>query len=362
MRAAAICKVFCLTFFSLTSFAYSQDRTQGPPDAAAMKRLRFREAAGPPGGPFAAVLTPPATWTLDTTYRTGTYGIDFSYYETDGCKVDWQALARFGLRYVYLETSTGVKAPPSVLAAWQQLASLHASKTLFRGAYHFLYPNFLVIANSTPKDTDASVQAKTFWQNIGVVPGQKPAQLAPIIDMEPTKTRVDPNSADWADCPQDSREIDNGKNYCDMWYKMEKQDIATFAQDWIGKVEQATSQHVTIYTNANWWQSRLGPSGDALLKNRAIWISRYPQSGRPDYVSSWTGQGGNPTLGMPPLPSMISYPSPYNTADFWQFAASGTLSSDPFTCSNPSDDPKGNLDFSFVPISGTQFETVFGVQ
>jgi GH25 family lysozyme M1 (1,4-beta-N-acetylmuramidase) len=354
--------LLAITFFAIIPAASAQDQPKGPPDAAAARRLRIKEVRQPPSGPFAAV-TALQTWALNpSSYpgsSPGTYGIDLSHWETDDCSVNWQALPGFGLRFVYLETSTGVTSKSTVVTAWNQLESLNSSKTLFRGAYHFLYPNFLVINGSTPSDIDASKQAGTFLQSIGAN-GQKQAQLPPIVDIEWTRTKVD--AAGWAQCPSGSRQTDSSGQYCDMWYQMTPQNITKFVQDWISRVEGVTQQKAIIYTNASWWSDRLGSAGADLLKNRAVWISVYT-SGAPKYDSSWTGKGGNPTLGMPPLPNRVAYPSPYNIPDFWQFSATGTLSGpDPFSCHDPNNDPRGALDFSFIPVTGAQFETVFGIQ
>jgi GH25 family lysozyme M1 (1,4-beta-N-acetylmuramidase) len=358
MRSAAVFKIFSLAFFSLTSLAYGQDLTQGPPDLATLRRLQFLQAEGKTHGPISRLEALAKTWTLDTKVRVGTYGIDLSHYETDPCSVDLSKLPTYGLRYAYLETTRGLKTFNSVLQAWTQLASLHASKTLFRGAYHFLMP---LNPDGTGNATD---QANTFLQSIGAVGNNKPIELPPIVDIEPTNTPVTPGTDEYKACKRLTTDTSTGKQYCDMWYKMNQTDIVTMAVQWADTVRTATGQNVIVYSSPGAWDQVIGPSpnGKPLLGGRAIWLARYT-SGGPTKPPNWPPGSWNAAANMPTLLDNTPYPSPvYNVPDFWQFSRTGSLTSDPFKCANKGDDPMGKLDFSFVPVTGTQFETVFGVQ
>ena len=236
-----------------SSAALGEDLIQGPPNLDAMRRLRALESTLTPSDALESVesrvtpAAPPAAahhWTLTPEIAdnsTGTFGIDFSRYETNDCKLDWSKVTAMKLRYVHLETTRGETPFPTVVKAWNELEPLHASKTLFRGAYHFLLPN-------DDLSTDATKQANAFLTSIGAVGGNKPVQLPPIVDIEPTKTPIKPGTAEYDKCQRRTTDDDGKQHYCDMWYKMKPKDIVTLALDWANKVKQATGLEVMVYS------------------------------------------------------------------------------------------------------------------
>jgi GH25 family lysozyme M1 (1,4-beta-N-acetylmuramidase) len=386
MRIGAVVAAISFVCMYLTPSAHGQDQLKGPPDLATLRKLRLIESGAVSREPAAIENALASKWPLNIGARPGTYGIDLSHYETQPCAIDLQKLTTYGLRFAYLETTRGIKIFSSVSKVWSALAPMHTAKTLYRGAYHFLLPNAILkdanghSLNLSP--TDASAQAGAFLTSIGAGPGKTVSELAPILDIEPTGTPVDFNTDDWNNCPINRRSTvtNDGKTtyYCDMWYKVPNQkDIATLAANWADAVKQATGQSVTIYSSPGSWGQVIGPSptGQPILSGRAIWLAHYtlgqPGPAEPTDNSTWTPQSWDNTWNMPALLDNTPYPKPvYNVPNFWQFSVTGTLpgtvtgtpSSGPFSCDNAPDNPLGKLDFSFVPLTGTQFESVFNAR
>jgi GH25 family lysozyme M1 (1,4-beta-N-acetylmuramidase) len=349
------------------------------PDLDTMRRLRSLEAIEKPAvslPPSTTVIVPePASapsWLLTPEIikkAKGTYGIDFSRYETDDCRIDWQQVADLGLRYVHLEISKGETQFKSVVANWAKLESMHASKKLFRGAYHFLLPN-------DDFSTDAAAQVSVFLTGIGATGGNQPVQLPPVLDIEPTRTPVTQGTPDFDDCEKQkdhrlshSDEKPPKSYYCDIWYKMKPEAIVTLALNWINAVKSATGKDVMVYSSPGVWKQILKQSGKPLSSGRAIWIAQYATEGRytadggPDKDTKWDANNWNTAWHLPVLFDGVPYPSPvYNVPHFWQFTQSGKLSVNPVTCSSGEHDPfAGKLDFSYIPVRDAQFEAVFGI-
>ncbi len=350
-----------------TSAALGEDLILGPPNLDALRQLRAVElvvgpadALSPAESHVIPAPPPPANnlWTLTPEIAAnskGTFGIDFSRYETDDCKLDWSTVISMGLRFVHLEMTKGLTPFPSVLKPWQELEPLHAQKKLFRGAYHFLMPN-------DDLSTDATQQANAFLVAIGAVGGKKPIQLPPVVDIEPTKSPIAQGTSEYDNCER--RTTDDGKQYyCDMWYKMKNPaDIVTLTLDWANKVKQATGLQVMVYSGPNAWSQVVGSSGPPLSNGRAIWMARYTPAGSPEKGSSWGPDIWNAKWGMPVLLDSVPYPSPtYSVPHFWQFTQSGSLSKNPLTCATEKDQFVGKLDLSYIPVKGAQFEAVFSI-
>ncbi len=179
--------------------------------------------------------------------------------------------------------------------------------------------------------TDATAQSNNFLTAIGAANGAKPIELPPVLDIEPTKTTVAKDSAEYNSC---TRRTSDGNPpthyYCDMWYKMKPQDIVTLASNWAQAVERATGQHVVIYSSPGAWSQVVGTSGNTLAATRPIWVARYPMSGGPVKDPNWSPASWISQWNMPALFGGASYPSPiFNAADFWQFSETGTLSVNP---------------------------------
>lgn len=358
----AVLPLLCVVF--AVPVAHGQDLT-GPPNLDALRRLRALESILTPSDalePAESRVTPAAPpaaahhWTLTpeiADHSTGTFGIDFSRYETNDCKLDWSKVAAMKLRYVHLETTRGETPFPTIVKAWNELEPLHASKTLFRGAYHFLLPN-------DDLSTDATKQANAFLTSIGAVGGKKPVQLPPIVDIEPTKTLITPGTAEYNKCER--RTTDGAQQYCDMWYKMKPKDIVTLALDWANKVKEATGLEAMVYSGIGAWSQVIGTSGHPLSNGRAIWMSRYTPDGSPQKGSTWGSGDWNAQWGMPVLIDGVPYPDPtYIVPHFWQFTESGSVSIHPLTCATEPGSFVGKLDLSYIPVKGAQFEAVFGI-
>jgi GH25 family lysozyme M1 (1,4-beta-N-acetylmuramidase) len=320
-----------------------------------------------PSGRAAAPVPPYILTEKEVNKFGGTFGIDLSHYSFDlsndpscrrpekypdpkcSCSIDWQQVRNNRIAFVYSKATDGASADPSFPRFWADLAELHTSKSLFRGAYHFLRPGI-----------DAHEQAQNFLKAVGAVDGQKPPQLPPVLDIEWSNKQVTPGSATFAECPK-NRMIHTDKGYyCDMWYQNTSAQIALIAKQWIAEVEKQTGLPVIIYTNPTaWWNRVMNEEGNALMKSNAVWTSRYTGSG-PEYNSNWEKEGGSTKWRMPPIPRGASYPqSEYNVPYFWQFTENGAFQKNFLTC-------QGHLrrrpeDFNWVPVTQTDFETLFRV-
>jgi GH25 family lysozyme M1 (1,4-beta-N-acetylmuramidase) len=154
---------------------------------------------------------------------------------------------------------------------------------------------------------------------------------------------------------------EQGRYYCDAWYKETPSAIAAKAKKWIDRVEQATGLRATIYTNPTaWWNSVLTPSEDAvLLPGRAVWTSRYTSAG-PQYDTRWTSQGGSAQWKMAPLPRGASYPrDSYSIPHLWQFTETGYLPSSILTCAGRSE--QRPLDIDWLPVDGAEYARLMDV-
>jgi GH25 family lysozyme M1 (1,4-beta-N-acetylmuramidase) len=299
----------------------------------------------------------------------GTFGIDLSHYSFDidtsnpncqtqqgystaacSCVADWQSVLNSGVRYVYSKASDGGGIDLSFAKFWTDLKGKHEAGALFRGAYHFLRPNI-----------DPDKQADAFLHAVGATNGQKPAQLSPVLDIEWSNKRILPNTPEFLACPVARRtENDQGKYFCDMWYPVPSATIATMTKRWIDRVEQATGLPVTIYTNPTaWWNPVMSSSGIDLLRNRAVWTSRYTSAG-PQYDPRWTALNGSPFWKMAPLPQGASYPPPsgtYSIPHFWQFTENSFLAANFLTCNGRS--LQKSVDVNFIPVSENNYPVLF---
>lgn len=296
----------------------------------------------------------------------GTFGIDLSHYSFDvptsnpvcntqqgystpacSCVADWQAIQNSGVRFVYSKASDGAGIDLSFAKFWSDLKEKHETKVLFRGAFHFFRPG-----------VDADKQADTFLKAVGAINGQKPAQLSPVLDIEWSNKKIQPSTPEFLACPTARRtQNDQGQYFCDMWYTVPSATIAAMATKWIERVEQATGMPVTIYTNpVAWWNPVMGGQ-QPILRNRAIWTSRYTSAG-PQYDPRWTALNGNPKWKMAPLPKGSSYPvDRYSIPHFWQFTESGLTSSNFLTCSGSL--RSKSLDMNFIPVSDNNYPIPF---
>lgn len=369
MHTSAVVRTIPVALVILGSAAKAEDLTRGPDSLGALKRLRtLEQIVKPPGAalPSSTSAAPPATiWTLSpdiTKQSSGTFGIDISFWDTVGCKFTWPTLVNIGVRYVYDEVTRGADVTdPSVVDAWNDLEHWHTSKQLYRGAYHFLMPN-------SDLGVDPTAQANAFLGAIGAVNGKIPAELPPIIDIEPTHTHVTEGTDEFNKCQAAGYvKLDKGKYYCDEWYtyitQNKRQNIVGLAQKFAAAVKAKTNQDVMIYSGIGAWEEVMGTTSGVyqpLLTGRAIWMSRYTTAGSNEWDPAWGAGSWNVAWNMPTMFGGASYPPPpnYNVPDFWQFAQFGQMTANPSSCA----DFQGNMDLNYVPVKGAQFEKVFGIQ
>jgi GH25 family lysozyme M1 (1,4-beta-N-acetylmuramidase) len=298
----------------------------------------------------------------------GTFGVDLSHYTFDrgdkaecktqegyntaacSCCANWEAVANAGIINVYSKASDGAGTDLSFKRVWSELEQKHASKVLFRGAYHFLWPG-----------VDANVQADAFLKAVGATEGRKPAQLPPALDIEWSNKRIELGTQEFNSCPVSRRtQIARDKWVCDMWYKVKPSVIASMARTWIDRVEATTGRPVIVYTNPTaWWNVVMTPNENRLLRARGVWTSRYTSVG-PQYNNKWTTEGGSPKWKMAPLPRGASYPTDsYSKPHLWQFTENGLLPVNVLTCGGSARNKE--VDMNWVPITTDQFQDVFAV-
>ena len=296
----------------------------------------------------------------------GTFGVDLSHHIFDidrnrakcraqagydepdcSCTFDPQAASNNGVQFVYLKATQGdYYTDLSFAKNWNILEASHQSKSIFRGAMHFLVPG-----------VDAKKQADKFLRTIGATDGNKPKQMLPMLDIEWTNTPVSEGTQRFDAC-QRKEQNNDGTWICDEWYQMGSKEIAALATEWIDLVESATGQQVIIYTNVvNWWDKFVGRDGKDLVGKQPFWMSNYTNL---KYADRWTKTGGSQRWKMPPLPMTGSYPDDsYSKAHVWQFTDSGIVQPNLFTCSGKSISKQ--TDMNWVPVTGAEFENLFGV-
>jgi GH25 family lysozyme M1 (1,4-beta-N-acetylmuramidase) len=356
--------VFSAVFILCSAAVKGQEQNQDEVDPAVARPYWLGMI---PSGVPAAPVPPYVLTKKEEAKFGGTFGIDLSHYSFDlsndsrcqdpvkyvdpkcSCSINWQGVASNKVAFVYSKATDGSAGDPSFPRFWLDLTPLHASKVLFRGAYHFLRPG-----------VSADQQAQVFLQAIGAVNGQKPLQLPPILDVEWSSKRVVPGTAAFAQCPKDRIVQTDRGYYCDMWYQMSAAQIASMAKQWIEKVQKETGLAVIIYTNpTGWWNPVMNEDGNELMKTNAVWTSRYTANG-PQYDAHWQKEGGSPKWRMAPIPRGASYPKDeYNVPYVWQFTENGSLPTEVFVCDGQL--RRRSLDLNWVPVAQPQFQTLFGV-
>ena len=359
MRVATLIGALCAVVLFSSFAALAQDENQDVVNPFEGRRVWM----GLPTNPLIAA----ARYTLTKEDRArfkGSFGVDLSHYTFDlkngdckngydnpkcSCTIDWKTLADNGVLYVYSKASDATLPDPSFPRVWSDLEMWHASKKLFRGAYHFLRPN-----------VDAAKQADAFLKAIGADSGVAISQLPPVVDMEWSNKKIVPNTPAFKACPAARRQYDkdNKRWLCDMWYQMSSAEIVAAAKTWIDRVQKVTGRPVIIYTNPGWWNQALPGVGNQLFR-QAIWTSRYTAKG-PAYDSKWNNESGGKKWGMAPLPKGTSYPQDkYSIANFWQFTDNGIFPSIALTCRGQPE-LRGE-DMNWLPVGVNEFTKLFGV-
>ena len=106
--------------------------------------------------------------------------------------------------------------------------------------------------------SDPAAQARNYLDTIAFL--EPHAMLPPVLDMEWDISASDPESGD-------------------RWAEWTPREIADAMETWLTMVETETGARPMIYTNASWWQARLGAEGDR-FQAYPLWISRYGQFDR----------------------------------------------------------------------------------
>lgn len=146
-------------------------------------------------------------------------GIDVSRHQGT---IDWTAVARSGVRFVWMKATEGQSyVDPTFARNWDGARAVG----LAVGAYHFAHP-------SSP----AGIQARHFCN---VAPRPQPGDLPPVLDIEDTR-------------------IGNP---------------VQFVKDWCAIVEHVTGRTPVVYTYLDYWRRRLD-SGKG-LERYPLWIARY---------------------------------------------------------------------------------------
>jgi lysozyme len=188
------------------------------------------------------------------------FGIDVSHHNVDncGCVFDWADIASHKVQFVYVKATQGTSyADPTFL---KTVKGARDDGKLPVGAYHFL----------TIEDADA--QAANFLKQIG-----KAGELAllPSLDLE---WNLGPMTAA---CPADAVVTISAKTKnCDKWSTLKSADIVAKVKAWTAAVTKATGRPVSLYTNAAWWNARIGRKvSPSSLGLSVIWIADYSKNG-----------------------------------------------------------------------------------
>jgi lysozyme len=96
--------------------------------------------------------------------------------------------------------------------------------------------------------------------------------------------------------------LDGNGNKLDQWASLSSAEIVTRLKGWLSQVEAATGKRPIIYTNAIWWNARVGKSTD--LDAYKLWIA--------DYTSKSLGRES------PIVPGKLSWA-------FWQLTDKGVV-------------------------------------
>lgn len=175
------------------------------------------------------------------------WGIDVSHHQG---RIDWTDVPDQGVFFAYMKASQGKRFKDRQFGRnWIAVNELrNQGKKIHRGAYHFLSAGF-----------SGAEQAKLFIEQVGKLEG---ADMPACLDME------------WDFEVRDGRVVtDASGNAIDRWAGLSSEEIVQKALSWLEAVEQGTGKQPIIYTNAHWWQQRIGESKK--LSKYKIWIADY---------------------------------------------------------------------------------------
>lgn len=211
--------------------------------------------------PGQSLTSLPAKFAFPDHARDGSiFGIDVSHHNVDGCKCtfDWAEIASHKVQFVYVKATQGTSyADPTFV---DSVKGARDRGKLAVGAYHFLTID------------DPGKQAANFLAQIGKA-GE--LSLVPSLDLE---WDVGPMTAN---CPSDAVIVlASGSKRCDRWSRLKSAEILAKAGAWVAAVSKATGRPVSLYTNAAWWNARVGRAVlPSALGASMIWVADYSKSG-----------------------------------------------------------------------------------
>jgi lysozyme len=89
-----------------------------------------------------------------------------------------------------------------------------------------------------------------------------PSDLPPCLDVE------------WDFLRRDGKYVLDKKGAkIDRWASLSRAEVIARMLTWLRQVEAATGRKPIVYTNANWWNARVGPSPE--LAGYKLWIADY---------------------------------------------------------------------------------------
>ena len=206
----------------------------------------------------------PSTFAFpDDARATSTFGIDHSHHNDDncGCTFDWDKVAKQKVQFVIHKATQGVSYTDPTLA--KNAAAILALKQIDSGAYHFLTAS-----------GDTGAQAANYL----AATRDFTFALPPTLDLE-----WDPGAMR-DDCPTDAIIVIRRANgsvlrKCDKWGFVSSKDIIDKANAWIDAVATATGRTPILYTNANWFNQRIGAGNIAKIHTTLIWTADYSRNG-----------------------------------------------------------------------------------
>lgn len=176
----------------------------------------------------------------DVPENSTSFGIDVSHFNiqkgSSKVPINWTDVKNSGASFVYVKASQGRTVQDSEFDTnWSGAGEAGFS----RGAYHFLSAL-----------SDAAAQADFF---LSVYDDRSSDDRVPALDME------------W----------DYTAEQVDRWAQKSPAQIVAMADTWLRAVAKETGKTPIIYSNRDWWQARIGPSGDQLLKEYPVWLADY---------------------------------------------------------------------------------------
>lgn len=195
------------------------------------------------------------------------YGVDVSHHNG---AIDWDTLPGVGVTFAFIKISQGASYYDSASRKhWADLTRVQRTRrNIYKGTYHFL--------NAADS---AEEQAANYIQRMRASGGLSSQDLPPVLDLE------------WDPLVQNGRVVkDDSGQLVDQWKNMSGTDIAERAATWLRIVETELHRKPIIYTNASWWNERIG--ADERLRPYPLWIADYSNSsfnnGRPKLPNGFT--------------------------------------------------------------------------